>query len=119
MSTGKKRIRGRVTVLLSGGIDSSCCLAYYLDEDFRVDALFVDYGQLSAKRELRAAKSVCLHFRVPLRIIRLSGASEKGRGLITGRNAFLLCLCAIEYRPNAGIVALGIHSGTQYRDCSP
>ncbi len=119
MSIRKKRLRGRVTVLLSGGIDSSTCLAYYLDEGFRVNALFVDYGQLSARREVRAAKSVCFHFRVPLSIVRLTGTSKKGPGPITGRNAFLLLVCAIEFRADAGIVALGIHSGTQYRDCSP
>jgi 7-cyano-7-deazaguanine synthase len=109
----------RATVLLSGGIDSTTCLAYYCHEGFRVDALFVDYGQVAAKRELRAAKSVCRRFRVPLRAVKLAGAVGKRVGLIVGRNAFLLFTAALERRGGVGLIAIGIHSGTRYRDCSP
>lgn len=115
---GTKRTASKATVLLSGGIDSTTCLAYYLDEGFCVDALFVDYGQAAAERELRAAKSVCGHFRVPLRVVRLTGVSRKGPGLIVGRNAFLLFTAALELRVGVGLIAIGIHSGTRYRDCS-
>ena len=120
MSARTKRTRrGRATVLLSGGIDSSTCLAYYLDEEFDVGAVFVSYGQVASTPELLAAKSVCRHFHVPLRVIRMEQTTAKGPGLIIGRNAFLVCTAVLEAGENAGIVAIGIHSGTRYRDCSP
>jgi len=93
-------------------------LAYYRSERFAVDALFVDYGQLSARREMRAAKLIARHFHVPLRILKIVGASKKGSGLIVGRNAFLLFTAALEFGSRAGQIVIGIHSGTNYRDCS-
>lgn len=114
-----RRSTPKATVLLSGGIDSSACVAYYLGQRFRVDALFVDYGQAAAAKEMRAAKSVCGHFHIPLNVVRLRGTSKKGPGLITGRNAFLLSISLLEFAPRAGTIALGIHSGTRYRDCTP
>jgi len=105
-------------VLLSGGIDSSACLAYFLNEGFDAEAVFVSYGQVARNRELRAAKAVCRYFRVPLRLIRLVHSTRKGPGLIVGRNAFLVCSAVLEEGKNARIVAIGIHSGTRYRDCT-
>lgn len=113
-----RRTGSNVTVLCSGGIDSTTCLAYYLEERFHVEALFVEYGQLGATKETRAAESVCRHFRVPLSIIELTGVAPKGPGLITARNAFLLMTAALESRAKSGLIALGIHSGTRYPDCS-
>src|SRR5882672_4020185 len=119
MQTPKKPKRGRVTVLLSGGIDSSTCVAYFLDQGFKVEAVFVSYGQVASTRELRAAKSVCRLFHVLLHLIRLVQSTSKGPGLIIGRNAFLICAAVLEAAKNARVVAIGIHSGTRYRDCSP
>ena len=119
MPTRKKPKRGRVTVLLSGGIDSSTCVAYFLEQGFKVETVFVSHGQVANTRELQAAKSVCRYFHVPLRIIRLAQSARKGPGLIIGRNAFLVCAAVLEAARNAQIVAIGIHSGTRYRDCTP
>jgi len=105
-------------VLLSGGVDSSTCLAYLLNEGFDADALFISYGQVARSRELRAAKPVCRHFRVALHTIRLGNCTRKGPGLIVGRNAFLVCTAVLEAPTKSRIVAIGIHSGTRYRDCT-
>ena len=110
--------RPRATILLSGGIDSTACLAYYIDQGYRVAPLFIDYGQASATKEEHAANSVSRHFRVPLRTIALTGMSRKGAGLIIGRNAFLLSTAALESRARAWVIGLGIHAGTKYSDCS-
>ena len=118
-NSNAKRSAPKATVLLSGGIDSTTCIAYYLGQGFHVDALFVDYGQPATTREMQAAKSVSAHFGVPLKVVRLNGTSKKGPGLIIGRNAFLLLTSLLEFTPNAGIIALGIHTGTRYRDCTP
>ena len=40
-----------VLVLLSGGIDSAGCLAFYVDMGRPVTAMFVDYGQLASNQE--------------------------------------------------------------------
>ena len=113
------RRRFKTIVLLSGGIDSTSCLSYYLRRGFRAQALFVDYGQISSKRELRAARLVCHHFRVPLRVVELNGTVPHGPGLIRGRNGFLLLTAMMESEINKGVIALGIHAGTKYKDCSP
>jgi 7-cyano-7-deazaguanine synthase len=114
-----RRAGSTATILLSGGIDSSTCLAYYLREGFSVDALVIDYGQVAARRELRAAKAVSRHYRVGLRSLTLAGAVQKSEGLIVGRNALLLFAGVLEFQANGGVIAIGIHSGTEYRDCSP
>ena len=108
-----------VLLLASGGIDSTACLRFYLDQQELVQALFVDYGQLSAKREHKAVSLICAYYKTPLRSIRCAGALRKSGGLIHGRNAFLLYLALMEFPSNHGIIAVGAHSGTAYYDCSP
>ena len=39
--------------------------------------------------------------------------------MIPGRNAFLLSAALLERPESATAIALGIHSGTDYADCSP
>lgn len=109
----------RARVLLSGGIDSAACLVFYRDRGFDVDARFVDYGQLAATQEARAAAQIAAALRVPLSTFTWSGGQAKGAGEILGRNAFLLCAALLELGEAQGILALGVHSGTDYWDCSP
>jgi len=44
-----------VLVLLSGGIDSAACVAFFQNRGNGVGGMFVDYGQISAAREKKAA----------------------------------------------------------------
>jgi 7-cyano-7-deazaguanine synthase len=106
-------------VLLSGGIDSTACVAFLKDRTDSARAIFLDYGQLSRKQEERAACAVASHFGIALTIIRCAGAKPKNAGLISGRNAFLVFLALMETQMRAGIIALGVHSGTRYWDCGP
>jgi len=101
------------------GIDSSACTAFYLEEGYRVRGFFVDYGQFAARCEFASAKSIATHFSVPLSRLEWSGLSVKGEGYIPGRNAFLLISALMECPDLSGIIALGIHSGTNYSDCTP
>jgi 7-cyano-7-deazaguanine synthase len=117
-STRKNNQPG-VSILLSGGIDSAACVAFYLNEGFSVHGLFVDYGQAAVRPEYRSAKAIADHFRIPLSKLQWSGLHRKGVGLIIGRNAFLLSLAMMECADRAGIIAIGVHSGTRYPDCSP
>ncbi len=103
-------------VLLSGGVDSAACLAFLLEQG-PAEAMFIDYGQAAAAKEVASATAVALHYGVELRTIRCVGATPKQAGLITGRNAFLIFTALLE--SNRSLLATGIHAGTRYWDCGP
>lgn len=105
-------------VLLSGGIDSAACVCYYLDMNFRVKGLFIDYGQRARDHERKSAIKIAKYYAIPLDQISLSSTNHFGPGEIRGRNAFLLLSALLVYPRFKGILSLGIHSGTPYYDCS-
>ena len=109
----------RAWVLLSGGMDSATCLAFYLQAGFRVHCLHVDFGQLASRAESIASKHVAQHFDVLLTVLRWTASTNQLRGEIVGRNAFLLAGASMEIGHRHGVLALGIHAGTRYYDCSP
>jgi len=108
-----------VLVLLSGGIDSCACASYYITQGASVNALFINYGQNSAQREADAALKICEYYDIPLDKVIISGFKSWSGGCIPGRNSFLLYTGMISFRYTTGIIALGIHAGTNYSDCSP
>jgi 7-cyano-7-deazaguanine synthase len=112
-------LQTRATVLLSGGIDSASCVYLLKQEGFQLAAVFVDFGQASARMERRAAEMICARFNLPLRIISASGGDSLGAGELRGRNAFLVTSALLLGRCYEGLLALGIHAGTPYYDCSP
>jgi len=65
MTSGQTASAGtkNAVCLLSGGLDSSTCLAFARREGFECYALSFDYGQRH-KIELQAAASIARHFRV-------------------------------------------------------
>jgi 7-cyano-7-deazaguanine synthase len=107
-----------VTVLLSGGIDSAACVAFYVAQKFNVSALFIDHGQKSARKENAAALAVSSHYSIPLAKVKISGLTSQSTGYIIGRNAVLLNVALMALRPSSAIIAMGIHAGTAYPDCS-
>jgi len=118
-----KRVRDQhsnVLVLSSGGIDSTCCLAYYRrDPNNLVKSIFIDYGQTAAKHESVSAAKVSEFYNVELQKIEVNSKSRFGDGLINGRNAFLV-FTGLMFSPFvSGVISLGIHGGTHYADCSP
>lgn len=116
---GEQCRKGVVTVLLSGGVDSAACAAFYLEQGFLVHGLFVDYGQAAARRESKAARAIAAHYNIPLGLLRWHGQREKREGLILGRNAFLIFGALMELPEDVSVLAIGVHSGTDYLDCSP
>ena len=88
-----------VLILLSGGIDSAACVAFYLEMGRRPCAMFVDYQQHLTK-------------------LVWNGQTQKSEGLIPSRNAFLLTAALMERPSSVTTVAIGIHTGTNYKDCS-
>lgn len=109
----------KAVVLLSGGIDSAACVSFMHARKRAVECLFVDYGQAAAKHEAAASRRVAKHFDVRLSQVRLDRAPKRGAGELIGRNAFLLLSAVFLSRIARGQVVIGIHSGTQYFDCSP
>jgi 7-cyano-7-deazaguanine synthase len=93
------------------------CVAYYRERDFQVSTLFVEYGQLSARREAAAAKAIASALEVPLAVLRVEGLSIP-TGEIRGRNGLLLMMGLMVFE-GSGLLSLGIHAGTTYADCSP
>jgi 7-cyano-7-deazaguanine synthase len=118
MRMGAPFLHPEILVLLSGGVDSSACVNFYRELGRPVCGLFVDYGQPAAAQEARSALAVAKYYSVPLRRLVLHGSSSKSVGLIQGRNMFLLALAVMERPKTVTVIAIGIHSGTQYVDCS-
>ena len=105
-------------VLLSGGIDSTACIYYYLSQGFNVKSIFFDYGQIAKEKELISAKNVAAHYKIELNHYVFSLPKTFFQGEIKGRNAFFV-FTTLLYNPQfQGIISLGIHSGVPYYDCS-
>ena len=109
---------GTAIVLLSGGIDSAAC-AHLLGRHLNVEGVHVSFGQESGPHELSAARAVAKHLRMPLHELTLSGAGSFSSGEIWARNAFLLTAALLATGGRATILAIGVHAGTPYFDCSP
>jgi 7-cyano-7-deazaguanine synthase len=109
----------RVTVLLSGGVDSAACVAFYARRKARVGAIFVDYGQAARLAEAKAAKAIARHYGVALRKIEVNARRRWGAGVVPGRNALLVSCGLMLLETGSQSLVLGIHSGTNYPDCSP
>lgn len=106
-------------MLLSGGIDSTACTHFYLSQGRNVNALFVNYGQMAVRREASAAKRISRYFSIPFNVVSFTRKSKQSAGLVLGRNAFLLFLALTQFKYRSGLIAIGVHSGTTYFDCSP
>ena len=81
---------GQVSLLLSGGIDSTAVLAYYLENGFDTRAYFIHYGHAANDIEYKHAQIVSEHYNTSLTLLRFTGATYTGKWEITGRNAFLI-----------------------------
>jgi 7-cyano-7-deazaguanine synthase len=106
-------------VLFSGGVDSGACAHYLAREKHEVHPLFVDYGQRAAIPEATAAHELSRALGLTLHTAKFSTAHSFGAGEIKGRNAFLVfsaILSTVYVEPCN--IALGIHAGTPYYDCT-
>lgn len=113
-----KNVSTTATVLMSGGIDSAACAHLLRSQGLAVGGLFIDYGQAAAEREARAVSSLAEYLGIAVRKIGLSGSPSSGPGEIVGRNAFLIFTALLQTRGRSNLLALGLHAGTPYYDCS-
>jgi len=110
--------RAEVVILISGGIDSAALLNYFIEDNFYVRALFIDYGQKASIHEYASARKICKYYGVKLKKLSLKNNKDFGPGEILGRNGFLVFSALMHSEIKSGFISLGIHSGTPYYDCS-
>jgi 7-cyano-7-deazaguanine synthase len=108
----------RALVLLSGGLDSAACAYLLQKQGLKVEGLFVEYGQAALDRERQASAEVARSLGIPLRTQALYPSPSRSAGELPGRNALLISLGVFELGPSGGLVAIGVHAGTRYYDCS-
>ena len=63
-------------ILLSGGIDSSACVAFYLQQGFQVECFHLSFGQAASAPEHAAAERVARHYGCRLRSC--AGLAQRG-----------------------------------------
>src|SRR5713101_2242194 len=111
-----------ITILASGGLDSTACLSYYLAEGYTGHALWIDYGQPAALAEEKAVEQVTDFYHIPLQKVCVTGITwpKLGNDLFEfrGRNLTLVSLALNTATIEPGLIALGIHLGTSFSDCS-
>lgn len=110
--------RVHTLVLLSGGLDSLACAIDSLEKGWSTSALFVDYGQPAAQKEHSAAVQLAQLLSLPLALATVRGPTV-GEGFIQARNGLLLHVGLMHFEQRSGLLSLGVHSGTDYVDCSP
>jgi 7-cyano-7-deazaguanine synthase len=77
----------RAVVLLSGGMDSSTCLAIALKENDEVAALHLNYGQRTEKRELQAFTELSDYYKIAKRlIVDITHLAKIGGSSLTDKN---------------------------------
>jgi 7-cyano-7-deazaguanine synthase len=138
-----RRRAGGVVVLLSGGLDSSTCLALAQRRGADLHALTVVYGQRHA-REISAARAIARHYRVrrhaivrlPLGPLLRSSLTDRKRAIplrgvragsipstyVPGRNLIFLSV-ALGYAESHGLDTIVIGANavdySGYPDCRP
>jgi len=105
-------------VLMSGGIDSAACAHFLLANGIAVSAVFIDYGQAASAFEREAALSLAAYLKIPLKQLIVQGGPIFGPGELVGRNGFLISAALFLTKGEPSLIAMGLHAGTPYVDCS-
>jgi 7-cyano-7-deazaguanine synthase len=108
----------RVLILTSGGIDSTACIKHYQDLGFSVRGFFIDYGQRSRLKEFESVKKIAAYYKIEIGSMVVQNPRNVPSGEIKYRNGFLIMTTLLANPEFSGLIALGIHSGVPYYDCS-
>ncbi|MBW7969457.1 7-cyano-7-deazaguanine synthase [Bradyrhizobium sp. BR 10289] len=106
------------SVLFSGGIDSTSCVHFFKKRGHEVRGIFVDFGQAAARCEDAAVDVLSEKLSIPVIKLKVSSSTKFGAGELIGRNLFLIASAILLGSCHDGLLAIGIHSGTNYYDCS-
>jgi 7-cyano-7-deazaguanine synthase len=105
-------------VLMSGGVDSYACAHFMLTQNMTATGLHVDYGQLARECEKASARQICDTLGISLRFVQVRSDTSFGAGEILGRNLFLIATALLNSKELPTAIAIGLHSGSPYYDCS-
>lgn len=109
-----------VVVCFSGGVDSTALIDYYLSRHFTIRAVHFNYGQPAFQGEAVAVRSISTHYAIEVVTQSITPILPcNSVGEYFARNALFLLLACCELNLTKGLLALGIHGGTSYYDCSP
>ena len=108
--------KSEIAVLASGGLDSTALIDFYLRRELKITSIHFQYGQANAKSEKKAFENIKAFYGIEGRIIKLGFSLNKRKDEIIGRNALFVLVAG--FSTGAKKIALGIHSGTNYYDCS-
>jgi len=108
----------KTIVLLSGGVDSLACVDFFSKRRHSLKGVFVDYGQVAAKHEIKAATQIADRYDLELQKISVSFGNVFSEGEVLGRNPLLMMLALVASKSSASAIVCGIHAGTPYYDCS-
>lgn len=108
----------KVALLLSGGLDSTALIQYYKDQGANISAYFINYNQDSIDSENISVEKIAKYFDIPLIKISLGYKIKKNNFEYKMRNSLFINIIASTIEENVDIIAMGIHSGTYYYDCS-
>ena len=75
-------VKSKAITVLSGGLDSTVATAYFKDK-YDMQALTFNYGQKSAKMEIRSAKAVCEKLGIGHTVIELPWFINLGNSALT------------------------------------
>lgn len=81
-------------------------------------ALFVDYGQPALKSERDAARYIADYYQTNLVEAHVRLPPPGAAFEVPGRNALLVSLAVVLGGGQPGSIAIGIHGGTPYPDCT-
>ena len=88
-------------------------------QGFEVRGIFVDFGQAAVREERGAVRDLQQCLSINVGTVRASSSVAFGPGELLGRNAFLIFAAILMGQCDDGLLAIGIHAGTPYYDCSP
>ena len=106
-----------VMLLASGGIDSSALMHFYLSRGVKVQGVHFQYGQRNALSEHTAVMEVSRYYGVETRLINFGFTPHLRKDEVLCRNALFVLVAASLGLPLSRI-AVGIHTGPPYYDCS-
>ncbi|MFQ5764904.1 MAG: 7-cyano-7-deazaguanine synthase [Rhodospirillales bacterium] len=109
----------KTVLLFSGGLDSLACLDLLRARGHEVRCLFVNFGQQSLEQERKAVSQLSEKLNFHASEAKIDFGKRFGAGEITGRNTALIACGIMAANEGTSFVAIGIHAGSPYYDCSP
>jgi 7-cyano-7-deazaguanine synthase len=107
-----------ILVLAGGGIDSTVCVHLLVNKQHTVRMLHIDFGQKAAKLEWLAVQRIANHYGCENTQVSIYNLNTFTESNIHGRNATFIFLGLMALKKEESGICLGIHSGTNFYDCS-